>query len=390
MQSGSLSRERDVRDAYAAYSGELYGFAMRSLGDSGLAEEAVQETFLRAWRAGERFDPKIGSLRTWLFAILRNVVIDLGRARAVRPGVAEGGVEPYVEPLDEALTRGKWRRQCDGSARTTGVSWSRPTTVVVPTPTLQRSLGFPRGPSRVASITACEPCGSFSRRWAMKTDSCRDWRASLGAYSLGHLSADERAGLEAHLEGCPDCRAEVESLTDVAQAAGCRRPRALRRPAPKPSPELGERIAATIGAERKVNRRRRQRRFGFALSGGLAATAAILAIAILPGGDGQPEQRVEFASVPRDVKIWASLEPHAFGTEIHMYVKGVRSGTLCQVFLKDQKGASVSAGTFRYRWGDDSQAVLSSALDISSTEAIEVRAGGQTFVAPVDPKTTTS
>jgi RNA polymerase sigma-70 factor, ECF subfamily len=100
---GALSRERDVREAYAAHSGELYGFAVRSLGDSGLAEEAVQETFVRAWRAGKRFDPKIGSLRTWLFAILRNVVIDLGRARAVRPGVAEGGVEPSVEPLDEAL-----------------------------------------------------------------------------------------------------------------------------------------------------------------------------------------------------------------------------------------------------------------------------------------------
>jgi RNA polymerase sigma-70 factor, ECF subfamily len=103
MQSGALKDERDVQEAYAAHSGELYGFAMRSLGDSGLAEEAVQETFLRAWRAGERFDPQIGSLRTWLFAILRNVVIDLGRARAVRPRVAEGGVEPSVEPLEEAL-----------------------------------------------------------------------------------------------------------------------------------------------------------------------------------------------------------------------------------------------------------------------------------------------
>lgn len=103
MQSGALRGERDVREAYAAHSGELYGFAMRSLGDAGLAEEAVQETFLRAWRAGERFDPEIGSLRTWLFAILRNVVIDLGRARAVRPRVAEGGIEPAVEPLEEAL-----------------------------------------------------------------------------------------------------------------------------------------------------------------------------------------------------------------------------------------------------------------------------------------------
>lgn len=99
----TFTRERDVREAYAAHSGELYGFAVRSLGDAGLAEEAVQETFVRAWRAGERFDPEIGSLRTWLFAILRNVVIDLGRARAVRPSVAEGGIEPSVEPFEEAL-----------------------------------------------------------------------------------------------------------------------------------------------------------------------------------------------------------------------------------------------------------------------------------------------
>ncbi len=103
MPPGALTRERDVREAYAAHAGELYGFAVRSLGDAGLAEEAVQETFLRAWRAGERFDPELGSLRTWLFAILRNVVIDSSRARAARPGLAGGGVEPTVEPLEEAL-----------------------------------------------------------------------------------------------------------------------------------------------------------------------------------------------------------------------------------------------------------------------------------------------
>lgn len=103
MAPGALTDERDVREAYAAHATELYGFAVRSLGDSGLAEEAVQETFLRAWRAGDRFDPQIGSLRTWLFAILRNVVIDLGRARAARPAVADGGIEPSVEPLGEAL-----------------------------------------------------------------------------------------------------------------------------------------------------------------------------------------------------------------------------------------------------------------------------------------------
>jgi len=103
MPVHALSCERDVREAYAAHAKELYGFAMRSLDDSGLAEEAVQETFLRAWRAGDRFDPQIGSLRTWLFAILRNVVIDLSRARAARPALSSTEAEPSVEPIDQAL-----------------------------------------------------------------------------------------------------------------------------------------------------------------------------------------------------------------------------------------------------------------------------------------------
>ena len=98
-----LTRDSGLRNAYAAHGGELYGFALRSLRDRGLAEEAVQETFLRAWRAGDRFDPELGSLRTWLFAILRNVVIDLGRARAARPAVAAGSVEAGHEPLEQVL-----------------------------------------------------------------------------------------------------------------------------------------------------------------------------------------------------------------------------------------------------------------------------------------------
>src|SRR5258705_6775485 len=103
MPPGALSRERDVREAYSAHAGELYGFAVRSLGDSGLAEEAVQEAFVRAWRAGHRFDPQIGSLRTSLFAILRNEVIDLSRARASPPALSAGGTEPSVEPIGGAL-----------------------------------------------------------------------------------------------------------------------------------------------------------------------------------------------------------------------------------------------------------------------------------------------
>ncbi|MEV6427334.1 sigma-70 family RNA polymerase sigma factor [Nocardia sp. NPDC051463] len=82
----------------------LHWRAMRGLGDSGLAEQAVQETLLRAWRSCARFDAGKGTIRTWLLAIQRNVMIDIGRARASRPGdtgwdeVAELSDIRYADP----------------------------------------------------------------------------------------------------------------------------------------------------------------------------------------------------------------------------------------------------------------------------------------------------
>jgi hypothetical protein len=115
----------------------------------------------------------------------------------------------------------------------------------------------------------------------------------------------------------------------------------------------------------------------------------VLAIFVLPGGgERTPEQHVSFESLPAKMKIGATLVPHSYGTEVHVYVKGMRSGELCRVFLRGPDGARMPAGSFRYRWGDDSGAVLSSALDLSRTAAIGVRVGERTFEAPVNPPTT--
>jgi Putative zinc-finger len=219
----------------------------------------------------------------------------------------------------------------------------------------------------------------------MKTDGCRQWRESLGAYALGHLGDEERVSLEAHLEGCPDCRAEAEALGAVSSLLPHADPERFG-PAPVPPPELGRRIAATIGAERRSQRRQRRLRLGLGLSGATAAAAAaVLAIFVLTGNESTgPEQHVAFRSLPAGVKIAATLEPQAFGTEIHMYVKGIRSGTLCQVYMRGPSGTDVSAGTFRYRWGGDASAVLSAALDLSRAKALIVHAGDRTFIAPLD------
>lgn len=102
-----LDDDAAMRAAYAAHSDELLGFARNHLHDSGLAEEAVQETFLRAWRAAARFDPTVGSLRTWLFSICRNVIIDLTRRKAARPQIESVDVPQQavtIDDLDRSLT----------------------------------------------------------------------------------------------------------------------------------------------------------------------------------------------------------------------------------------------------------------------------------------------
>ena len=90
-----------VGAAYAAHGPELYRFALRSLGDPGLAEEAVQSTYLRAWRNAARFDEELGSLRTWLFAIIRNVIIDIARARSIRPAPVDHDDQPDTGGPDD-------------------------------------------------------------------------------------------------------------------------------------------------------------------------------------------------------------------------------------------------------------------------------------------------
>jgi RNA polymerase sigma-70 factor, ECF subfamily len=101
-----LDDEEVLRAAYAAHADELLGFAQNHLHDKGLAEEAVQETFLRAWRSASSFDASVGSLRTWLFAICRNVVTDLARRRAVRPMVGNPDeASEMVDVTDDVFDR---------------------------------------------------------------------------------------------------------------------------------------------------------------------------------------------------------------------------------------------------------------------------------------------
>jgi len=83
----SATARRDQKafaQLYAATSSKLYGVALHVLRRRDLAEDVVQEAYLRVWRHADRYDPARGSPITWMAAIVRHLAIDMARSPGVQ------------------------------------------------------------------------------------------------------------------------------------------------------------------------------------------------------------------------------------------------------------------------------------------------------------------
>ena len=99
---------------YQRYHGELYALAYRMVRDHQLAEDLMQETFVRVWRHAASYSPQAGSVRGWLFAILRNYAIDYLRKQRQRSTPREvplGEVECDNRLTLEDTWEEVWRRE---------------------------------------------------------------------------------------------------------------------------------------------------------------------------------------------------------------------------------------------------------------------------------------
>ena len=97
--------EAPVAELYRRYGKRLYRFGVQALGDNGLAEEMVQESFVKLWRSAERFDAQRGSVGAFLFVIARSTAADIRKRPSSRPlvPVEETQVPAQPDSVDQIL-----------------------------------------------------------------------------------------------------------------------------------------------------------------------------------------------------------------------------------------------------------------------------------------------
>jgi anti-sigma factor RsiW len=208
------------------------------------------------------------------------------------------------------------------------------------------------------------------------SESCREWRGDLAAAALGRLEDDARVALQAHLDGCAACRAELADITPVAAALPAADPAYVttRSPSTAPPPGLAERVLGRLAFARADERRRGRRRVAVVVGTAAAAVAAaigLLALGASLDSSTAPARHVAFGTAPVGVDASADLRSEDYGTEVKLDVTGLDDGEWYWLWLTGTDGRRVNAGTFRAS-GDHFSTDMTSALPLSKARRIWV------------------
>ena len=95
--------ERALADLYDRYARLLFTLALRIVGDRAMAEEVLQDTFLRCWEAAAQYDVSRGRVAAWLMGVARNRAIDLLRSGPHQARLREGRPLATADPLSDLM-----------------------------------------------------------------------------------------------------------------------------------------------------------------------------------------------------------------------------------------------------------------------------------------------
>ncbi|MBW3545238.1 MAG: sigma-70 family RNA polymerase sigma factor [Bacteroidetes bacterium] len=85
---------------YDNYSAALYGVVLRILKQEGIAEEVLQDTFMKIWKSIGQYDATKGRLFTWMYNIARNLAIDKLRSKEIKRDLKTDAVSDNVHSID--------------------------------------------------------------------------------------------------------------------------------------------------------------------------------------------------------------------------------------------------------------------------------------------------
>ncbi len=272
------------------YQRRVFGLAYSMTGDAGVAEDVAQEAMTRVWRHAPVFDPRRGSVASWVLTITRNLAIDalrLRRAVATDPNdfalatlrSTEHNPEDTAHRTDARAhgaggPRGALRRAATGSRPRRRLRQDRVGDQRVRGhPTRHRQDAHPDRPHPVA-------VGSRTRRGgrAMSDDTrergCPQYSDDLAELALGVLTGRDRARVLSHVESCQRCADELEQLSRVADT--------VVQAAPEVEPPVGfeVRLLERMGVATVDHKRHRRFRASRFVPLGVAAAVVALGLGL--------------------------------------------------------------------------------------------------------------
>jgi anti-sigma factor RsiW len=201
-------------------------------------------------------------------------------------------------------------------------------------------------------------------------DACEQWREAIAMNVFGNLSANEQAGLAAHLEGCLACRDVAEEFAETYRLLGYVDPTNVTPTASVP-PELTDQVLRHLHGEGRALRRRRRLRVGVASGIGLVAAALIL-IAVVSANTSTPRQRTLALRGPATVSATAVLSARSWGTSLALHERGLPGGKVYTVSMETSSGYWWVAGTYRSVSGGPVDATMSCAIKMSQITGLRV------------------
>jgi len=96
-------KEEVMATLYDRYAAAMYGVIKKVVTDDAIAEDLMQEAFLKVWKAGAQYDASKGRLFTWLINVARNTAIDYLRSKRYKESIQTDELDVY-SPVTERVT----------------------------------------------------------------------------------------------------------------------------------------------------------------------------------------------------------------------------------------------------------------------------------------------